>query len=96
MILQLAQHVQNFLHQNNVPPPSSFYEEMMAKKQRDIEQQKAAELEKKEMERKANDMQIKEEVEIKLRSFNHWTICLILKAVFQLRVFTRTYTHVKV
>ena len=91
MILQLAQHVQNFLHQNNVPPPSSFYEEMMAKKQRDIEQQKAAELEKKEMERKANDMQIKEEVEIKLRSFNHWTIGLGL--LFHCRVFC---THGKV
>ena len=87
MILQLARHVQNFLHQNNIPPPSSLYEEMMAKKQRDIKQQKAAELEKKEKERKANDMQIKEEVEIKLRLLNHWTICLILRAAFHCRVF---------
>ena len=70
MILQLAHHVQNFLHQNNVPPPSSFYEEMMAKKQRDIEQQKAAEMEKKEKERQANVIQVKEEVEIKLASLN--------------------------
>lgn len=62
MVLQLAQHVQNFLHQNNVPPPLSFYEEMMAKKERDMECQKAAEKEKKEQERKANVMQIEEEV----------------------------------
>ena len=59
----------------------------MAKKQRDIEQQKAAELEKKKKERMANDMQIKEEVEIKLRSFNHWTICLILRIAFPLSRF---------
>ena len=64
MIYQLAQHVQNFLHQNNVAPPLSFYEEMMAKKKRDIEQQEAAEMEQKEKKRQANVIQVEEEVEL--------------------------------
>lgn len=73
MILQLAQHVQNFLHQNNEPPSSSFYEEMMAKKKRDIEQQKALEMEKKEKKRKANVTQVEEEVECSYMQTIHLT-----------------------
>ncbi|XP_013386608.1 eIF-2-alpha kinase GCN2 isoform X2 [Lingula anatina] len=39
MVLELAQHVQDFLHKHNRPPAKSFYEQMMSnKKEREIQQ----------------------------------------------------------
>ena len=39
MILELCQHVQEFLRTHNRPPPPSFYEEMMANKRKQEEKQ---------------------------------------------------------
>ncbi|XP_071485628.1 eIF-2-alpha kinase GCN2-like [Diadema antillarum] len=65
MILELAQHVQQFLHSHNVPCPKSFYEEMMnnqkrAEEKTAREQQKQLELQKKreELERRELDEEI--------------------------------------
>ncbi|XP_061166164.1 eIF-2-alpha kinase GCN2-like [Saccostrea echinata] len=38
MLLQIAQHVQQFLHAHNKPPAKSFYEEMMMNKRKQEEQ----------------------------------------------------------
>ena len=56
MILDLCQHVQNFLHQHNKPPFKSFYEEMLSNKQKEDEkvfqaQQKRLEIKKKKEEK---------------------------------------------
>ena len=37
MIMELAQHIQHFLHSHNVPGFKSFYEEMMSNKKREEE-----------------------------------------------------------
>ncbi|KAJ8309409.1 hypothetical protein KUTeg_014283 [Tegillarca granosa] len=57
MLLELAQHIEQFLHDNNKPPAKSFYEEMMSNKQK--EQQKQNE----EQEKKLQQMKRKEEKE---------------------------------
>ena len=49
MLLQIAQHVQQFLHANNKPPAKSFYEEMMLNKRKQEEQKE--EEQRKELER---------------------------------------------
>ena len=41
MILELAQHVQKFLHAHNQPPAPSFYEEMMSNKRKQEQHQEA-------------------------------------------------------
>ncbi|XP_078593658.1 eIF-2-alpha kinase GCN2-like isoform X1 [Branchiostoma floridae x Branchiostoma japonicum] len=46
MLLDLAQHVQTFLHAHNKPPRGSFYEEMMSNKRRQ-EEKVAREIQKK-------------------------------------------------
>lgn len=38
MLLQIAQHVQQYLHAHNKPPAKSFYEEMMLNKRKQEEQ----------------------------------------------------------
>ena len=59
MIMELAQHVQNFLHSHNVPGFKSFYEEMMSNKKREEEkvakeQQKQLEFQRKKQEKEVN------------------------------------------
>lgn len=55
MLLELSQHVQDFLHAHNKPPFKSFYEEMMVNKQK--EQEKIT----REEQRKMQIMKRKEE-----------------------------------
>ncbi|KAK3093827.1 hypothetical protein FSP39_020697, partial [Pinctada imbricata] len=57
MILELAQHVQQYLHANNKPPAPSFYEEMMSNKRR--QEERLAE----EQRRRLESLQKKEEKE---------------------------------
>lgn len=45
MILELAQHVQKFLHEHNKPSYSSFYEEMVSRHQEKLQ----CEMEKKQL-----------------------------------------------
>ncbi|XP_041467880.1 eIF-2-alpha kinase GCN2-like isoform X1 [Lytechinus variegatus] len=63
MILELAQHVQQFLHSHNVPGPKSFYEEMMSNQKRaeekvERDKRKQQELRKKREERERLEIDI--------------------------------------
>ncbi|XP_069049406.1 eIF-2-alpha kinase GCN2 isoform X1 [Lepisosteus oculatus] len=58
MIFQLAEHVQSFLSEHNVPPPKSFHEEMLKNQQRQQEKQAQEEQKRIDQQRKqAEQMQ---------------------------------------
>ncbi|XP_048732268.2 eIF-2-alpha kinase GCN2-like [Ostrea edulis] len=63
MLLQIAQHIQQFLHAHNKPPAKSFYEEMMMNKrkqeeEKEEEQRKELERLKKKEERELQTLEI--------------------------------------
>ncbi|XP_030854895.1 eIF-2-alpha kinase GCN2 isoform X1 [Strongylocentrotus purpuratus] len=60
MILELAQHVQQFLHSHNVPGPKSFYEEMMSNQKRAEEKVAREQKKKMELRKKREELEILE------------------------------------
>ena len=57
MILELAQHIQKFLHKHNKPPTKSFYDEMLSNNKRKeeklaLEEQKKLDILKKKEDKK--------------------------------------------
>ena len=66
MILELAQHVKDFLHKHNHPPAKSFHEQMLSNQKRKEERKKEEEKRRQEEERKKLDKQardVDEEIE---------------------------------
>ncbi|XP_038072297.1 eIF-2-alpha kinase GCN2-like isoform X2 [Patiria miniata] len=70
MILELAQHVQAFLHAHNVPGYKSFYEEMMSNKKKEQEKEAKEREKQQQLQRKREEkerMEIEEEI-LKMQS----------------------------
>ena len=60
MVLQLAQHIQGFLHTHNVPN-LSFYEQMLSNKKKEKERLQIEEFHKREAER-AEDKEMEKHI----------------------------------
>ncbi|XP_033626734.1 eIF-2-alpha kinase GCN2-like isoform X1 [Asterias rubens] len=60
MILELAQHVQAFLHEHNIPAYKSFYEEMMSNKKKEEEKEAKENEKRQELQRKREEKRRKE------------------------------------
>ena len=62
MVLELAQHVQTFLHAYNQPPAKSFYEQMLTNKRKQEEKQKQEQQRKMELLKKKEEKQVCEKM----------------------------------
>lgn len=65
MVLNLAHHVQTFLHKRN-KPQLSFYEKMMVNKKEEEERLQAVEQEKRLMEKEREENEVSTEMSLKL------------------------------
>ena len=59
MILELAQHVQAFLHEHNIPAYKSFYEEMMSNKKKEEEKEAKENEKRQELQRKREEKRVR-------------------------------------
>lgn len=91
MLLQIAQHVQQYLHAHNQPPAKSFYEEMMLNKRKQEEQKE--EEQRQELER----LKKKEEKEVwagrcTIRLYRHTNLIILeyMYAVMKIVAFLET------
>lgn len=68
MLLQIAQHVQQYLHAHNKPPAKSFYEEMMLNKRKQEEQKEEEQRQELERLKKKEEKELQSlEIEIQRR-----------------------------
>ena len=80
MVLELAQHVQTFLHAYNQPPAKSFYEQMLTNKRKQEEKQQQ------EQQRKMELLKKKEEKQVcgKIKRGNKSSVFIRVATTFQI------------
>ena len=78
MVLELAQHVQTFLHAYNQPPAKSFYEQMLTNKRKQEEKQKQEQQRKMELLKKKEEKQVCEKMSCRPLSQLFFTTKLFL------------------